>query len=66
MNDYEIAAKEVNELFVTLSNNDKSPHFALGYLESMLKRLAVKYPEVLIEIKETNDYAHLVGLGVIK
>ncbi len=55
MNYVETGAIVVKMIELIRKDND-NPNYAIGYLESMMRTLGVRYPEVLEEFIETIDY----------
>lgn len=48
--------KEVNKMIELIQSKNDSPHYTIGYLTSMISRLAIKYPKVMKEVMETIDW----------
>lgn len=46
----------VAEMIKLIRKDNDNPHYAIGYLESMMGTLCMKYPEVLEEVIGTIDY----------
>lgn len=46
----------VTKMFKLIREMDESPHFALGYLESMMVSLCMMSPQVLKEVIGTIDF----------
>lgn len=46
----------VAEMIKLIRKDNDSPHYAIGYLESMMGTLCMRYPEVLEEVISTIDY----------
>jgi len=49
---YETVAKMIE----LIRKDNDNPHYAIGYLESMMGALCRRYPEVLEEVISTIDY----------
>lgn len=52
MTNYETVAKMIE----LIRKDNDNPHYAIGYLESMMGTLCARYPEVLEEVISTIDY----------
>lgn len=50
------SAETVAKMIGLIRKDNDNPHYALGYLESMMRTLCVTYPEVLEEVIGTIDY----------
>ena len=46
----------VAKMIELIRKDNDNPHFTIGYLQSMLRGLCMRYPEVLEEVISTIDY----------
>lgn len=53
---YAGSAETVAKMIGLIRKDNDNPHYALGYLESIMRTLGVRYPEVLEEFISTIDY----------
>ena len=53
---YAGSAETVSKMIELIRKDNDNPNYAIGYLESMMRTLGVRYPEVLEEFIETIDY----------
>ena len=53
---YTTSAETASKMIELIRKDNDSPHYAIGYLESMIGYLCMRYPEVLEEVIGTIDY----------
>ena len=56
LNEFQTRRESVENLVEMLLKRQDSPHYALGYLTSLLTTVVSKYPESYKEILETIDW----------
>ena len=50
------SAETVSKMIELIRKDNDNPNYAIGYLESMMRTLGARYPEVLEEFIRTIDY----------